>query len=67
MYDRKCVNDDSRTEDSNCDNFEESVAPKCGHASCNTCRICMSAYGSFSTIVRNSKRLKVAHIKVVQR
>ncbi len=48
MYDRNFVNDNSRNDVGNCDNCEESVAPKCGHESFNTCRIWMSAYGSFS-------------------
>ncbi len=51
MYDRNYVNDNSMNDGGKCDNCEESVAPKCGHASFNTCRICMSACGSFSQIV----------------
>ncbi len=46
--------------------IEELVAPKCGHASFNTCRICMSAYGSFSKIVQNSKVLKVTNINILK-
>ncbi len=37
MYDRNYVNDSSRNDGGNCDNCEESVAPKYGHASFNTC------------------------------
>ncbi len=64
MDDRNYLNDNSKNDGVNCDNCEESVATKCGHASFNTCRICWSAYGSFSKIVQNSKGLKVAHINV---
>ncbi len=51
MYDINYVNGNSKNDGGNCDKCEESVALKCGHASFNTCKICMSAYGSFSKIV----------------
>ncbi len=41
MYDINYVNDNSRNDGCNCDNSEESVDYKCGHASFNSGRICM--------------------------